>query len=89
MNKDNSVFWYMLSFGVSMCYLPMRGIQFTLNPVQLQNAVDILTIWQGIAVVLSFIALFMCKKKTDFHLSVISLIFAIVLGAIVAVAGSL
>ena len=35
MNRDNSVIWYVISLGVSMSYLPVKGIQYMINQARI------------------------------------------------------
>ena len=83
MNRDNSVIWYVISLGVSMSYLPVKGIQYMINQERITAVDPLLFIWQAVAIGFSIIALGNQKSKEDFTLSIVSLIFAIVFAVVV------
>jgi len=78
MNRDNSVIWYVISLGVSMSYLPVKGIQYMINQERIVAVDPLLYIWQAVAIGFSLIALVNRKSKADFTISIMSLIFAVV-----------
>lgn len=82
-DKNNGVLWYVLSLGMSMSYLPIKGIVLMIGSASLQGVIPVI-IWQTVAVGFSIIALGNQKSKEDFTLSIVSMIFAIVLALIVA-----
>ena len=82
-NKNNGVLWYVLSLGMSMSYLPIKGIVLMIGSASLQGVIPVL-IWQAVAIGFSLIALVNRKSKADFTISIISLIFAAVLALVVA-----
>lgn len=45
MNRDNSVIWYVISLGVSMSYLPVKGIQYMINQERITAVDPLLFIW--------------------------------------------
>ena len=73
--------WYVLSLGMSMSYLPIKGIVLMIGSASLQGVIPVI-IWQAEAAGFSIIALGNQKSKEDFTLSIVSLIFAIVFGII-------
>ena len=77
-DKNNGVLWYVLSLGMSMSYLPIKGIVLMIGSASLQGVIPVI-IWQAVAAGFSIIALGNQKSKEDFTLSIVSLIFAIVL----------
>ena len=81
-NKNNGVLWYVLSLGMSMSYLPIKGIVLMIGSASLQGVIPVI-IWQAVAAGFSIIALGNQKSKEDFTLSIVSLIFAIVLAVVV------
>ena len=81
-NKNNGVLWYVLSLGMSMSYLPIKGIVLMIGSGSLQGVIPVI-IWQAVAAGFSFIALGNQKSKEDFTLSIVSLIFAIVFAVVV------
>lgn len=85
MNRDNSVIWYVISLGVSMSYLPVKGIQYMINQERIVAVDPLLFIWQAVAIGFSLIALVNRKSKADFTISIMSLIFAAVFAVGVAV----
>ena len=74
-NKNNGVLWYVLSLGMSMSYLPIKGIVLMIGSASLQGVIPVI-IWQAVAAGFSIIALGNQKSKED-------LIFAIVLAVVV------
>ena len=81
-NKNNGVLWYVLSLGMSMSYLPIKGIVLMIGSASLQGVIPVI-IWQAVAAGFSIIALGNQKSKEDFTLSIVSLIFAIVFAVVV------
>ena len=83
-NKNNGVLWYVLSLGMSMSYLPIKGIVLMIGSASLQGVISVI-IWQAVAIGFSLIALVNRKSKADFTISIMSLIFAVVFAVVVAV----
>lgn len=82
-DKNNGVLWYVLSLGMSMSYLPIKGIVLMIgSAASLQGVIPVI-IWQAVAAGFSIIALGNQKSKEDFTLSIVSLIFAIVFAVVV------
>lgn len=81
-DKNNGVLWYVLSLGMSMSYLPIKGIVLMIGSASLQGVIPVF-IWQAVAAGFSIIALGNQKSKEDFTLSIVSLIFAIVFAVVV------
>ena len=65
-NKNNGVLWYVLSLGMSMSYLPIKGIVLMIGSASLQGVISVI-IWQAVAIGFSFIALVNRKSKADFN----------------------
>ena len=55
-NKNNGVLWYVLSLGMSMSYLPIKGIVLMIGSASLQGVIPVI-IWQAVAAGFSIIAL--------------------------------